>query len=243
MKHTLLGPSHLGRVRLLGAVLSVGALLALCLAGCGSSTSHAGVSPPEPRTTASATWDTPTGSATSTPATTPTPVITPAPTTGWAVYHDPRFGFQVPLPPGWQPASLTWPAQPDPSGFTYYNVQFFAPGPHGEPGPGASSMAPELIQITITLSRPSPSSSLAQDQHFSPEPGTVALGTTQVKLYDRGSPGYGSQILRAVETTVGGHPMLFGMQYLAEQAWDPAVAQRDIALYLAMGRGFQVPAS
>ncbi len=166
------------------------------------------------------------------------PVITAAPSADWATYRDPRFTFQVPLPPGWQPASLTWPQQPDKGGATYYIVQFFPPGPHEEPGPGASAMAPELIEITVTLS--GPSTPLAQNPRSSPESGTVALGTTQVKLYDGGNPGNGSEISRAAETTFRTYPMFFEMHYLAEGAWDPAIAQRDVALFLAMMQGYRL---
>jgi hypothetical protein len=219
-----------GRTHVLVGVLSVGALLTLSLAGCGATVSVAAATPTAPRATASATLGTLTGAA--------TPAITPAPWDGWATYHDPQFPFQVPIPPGWQPASLTWPPQSDPSGFTYYIVQFFPPGPHGVPGPGASSMAPELIEITITLSGPF-TSSLAQNPGFYPEPGTVALGSTQVQLYDRGSPGNGREMVRAAETTLGTYPMLFEMHYLADGTWDPAIAQRDVALFLAMMQGYR----
>lgn len=102
-------------------------------------------------------------------------------------------------------------------------------------------MAPELIEMTVTLSGPS-TTSLAQIPGFSPEPGTVALGTTQVRLYDSGSPGNGGEITRAAETRLGTYPMLFKMHYLANGAWNPAVAQRDIALFLAMMQGYRRPA-
>lgn len=223
MGHTILGRRLLGRMKFLVGVLSAGTLLTLGLGGCGTFGSLAGATSTAPRATASATA---------------TPVITPASSDGWAIYHDPRYNFQVPVPPGWQPASLIWPLQRDPSGYNYYIVQFFPPGPHGEPGPGASSMTPELIQISVTLSGPS-TASLAQNPGFSPEPGTVALGTTQAQLYDRGSPGDGGEIMRAAETTLGTYPMLFQMHYLAHGAWDPAIAQRDVALFLAMMKGYR----
>lgn len=215
-------------------IVFVLAILTIGLAGCDGRASHVASTPPlHPRASSSA--PTPTATA---PAATPTPVITPAPSAGWAVYRDSRYGFQVPIPPGWQPASLIWPPQPDPSGFNYYIVQFFPPGLHGEPGPGASSMAPELIQITVTLSGPY-ASSLADNTGFTREPGTVALGGERVPLYDAGQPGYGSDIERAAETTFRAYPMLFGMHYLAEHEWNPAIAQRDISLYLAMMQGFR----
>ena len=217
---------------LLGAILSVAALLALGLAGCGASVSGSGAPPTAPRAPAFAPLGTRTDVAT------PTLVITPASSAGWATYRDPRFAFEVPLPPGWQPASLTWPPQPDKDGYNYYIVQFFPPGQHGEPGPGASAYAPELIEISVTLSGPA-TPSLAQLPGSSPEPGTVALGTTQVQLYDSGSPGYGSEIGREAETTLGAYPMFFEMHYLAMGAWNPAIAQRDVALFLAMMQGYR----
>lgn len=98
-------------------------------------------------------------------------------------------------------------------------------------------MAPELIEISLTLS--GPSSALDQNSGFAPEPGAVALGTSRVTLYDRGSPGNGGEIVRAAEATLATHPLLFEMHYLAEGAWVPTTARRDIALYLAMMQGFQ----
>lgn len=231
MEHTLLGPRRGRHLHGLGPILSLGALLVLGLAGCGASVSLSSAARAAPTATAPAT-------AMPVATATPTPVITPAPSAGWAVYRDPRFAFQVPIPSGWQPASLIWPPQPESNGFNYYMVQFFPPGPHGEPGAGASAKAPELIQISVTLSGPF-TSSLAQNTGFTREAGTVALGGEQVPLYDRGQPGYGSSILRAAETTLGTYPMLFEMHYNAVGAWDPAIAQRDISLYLAMMQGFK----
>lgn len=201
------------------------AILVIGMAGCSG------------RASISFTTALPRPSVSTAPSVTATASVTAAETNGWATYRDPRFAFQVPLPPGWQPASLTWPPQPDKGGYNYYIVQFFPPGPHGDPGPGASAHAPELIQMTVTLSGPA-TPSLAQNPGFSPEPRTVALGTTQVQLYDSGSPGYGTEIGRAAETTLGTYPMLFGMHYQTNGAWDPAVAQRDIALFLAVLQGF-----
>jgi hypothetical protein len=98
-------------------------------------------------------------------------------------------------------------------------------------------MEPQLIQIIVVTS--GPYTSFAQNSGFTPEPGTVALGGERVPLYDRGSPGYGGEILRAAETTLGTYPMMFEMHYLAYAAWDPAIAQRDISLYLAMMQGLR----
>ncbi len=218
-------------MRWLGGMLSTGALLALGLTGCSASVSGASAPYTAPSPTRTST-------AFATPLVTATPVITPAPSDGWVTYRDPRFHFQVPIPPGWQPASVLWPPQSTPSGFTYYIVQFFPPGPLGEPGPGASAKEPELIQITVTLSGPVPTS-YAQIAGFVPEPDTVALGTTQVQLYDRGTPGDGGEISRAAETTLGTYPMDFEMHYLAFGAWDSAIAQRDVALFLAMMKGYR----
>lgn len=99
-------------------------------------------------------------------------------------------------------------------------------------------MAPELIEITITLSGPF-TTTLAQNAGFSAEPGMAALGTTQTHLYDRGNPRAGGEITRAAETTLGSHPMTFEMHYLAYGAWNPTIAQRDVALFLGMMQGYR----
>jgi hypothetical protein len=142
------------RMSRLGILLCLGALLTLTLAGmagCSDSTSLASAArtPPAWVPATFAITSMPSSVVPSTPTTAAPPMLalTAASSAGWATSHDPRFGFEVLLPPGWQPASLIWPEGTIPSdysGYIYYMVQVFPPGPHGEPSPGAEEKGPEL---------------------------------------------------------------------------------------------------
>jgi hypothetical protein len=236
MEHTLL--------RRIGVLLSVGALLALALVSCDGSTSFASAArtPLAPESATPAMTATPTSAATSSPTTVElaTPDLTPASSAGWATYRDRRFGFAVPFPPGWQPASLIWPQDPVPSdysGYVYYMVQFFPPGPHGEPGFGAVEKGPEVIQIIITLSGPSASFPHGTNPYPYPNFGMVALGSQQTSLYGLWLPS--SELELGVVTTMANLPMNLGMHYMAIRQWDPAIAQRDVSVFLAMLKGYR----
>src|SRR5258707_1728184 len=91
----------------LGVLLSVGALLALALVSCDGSTSFASAArtPLRAESATPAMTATPTSAVTSSPTTVELamPDLTPASSAGWATYRDRRFGFALPVPPGWQP--------------------------------------------------------------------------------------------------------------------------------------------
>jgi hypothetical protein len=229
--HTLLGQTLLGRLSFLGGVLSVGALLALGLAGCGSApqVSVAAGSTARPSPTATPVGDTWTCAPAASAA-----AVSVAPRAGWAWYRDPHIGFQVPNPPGWRAGTFTNATPGGPSSFT---VQFFPPQTPMAPGPAASAKAPRLIAITVMPTGIYPM--VSQDPAWCTEPSPVALGSSQVTLYDRGAPDAG-ELLREAETGFQGQTLLFEMKELAieQPRLDPATVRNDTALYLAMLQGF-----
>src|SRR5260370_20224067 len=121
---------------LLLAPLLVSAALASCDSAPRASQVSAAVSTTDPSPTATAVEDiwmcAPPASAAAVPV---------APRAGWAWYREPHLGFQVPIPPGWQPGTYTDTPPGGPSSFT---VQFFPPQTPVAPGPAASAKAPRL---------------------------------------------------------------------------------------------------
>jgi hypothetical protein len=216
---------------LLLAPLLVSAALASCDSAPRASQVSAAVSTTDPSPTATATavqdiWMcAPAASAAAVPV---------APRAGWAWYREPHLGFQVPIPPGWQPGTYTDTTPGGPSSFT---VQFFPPQTPVAPGPAASAKAPRLIDITLMPAGNFPM--VSQDPAWCTEPSPVALGSSQVTVYDRGAPD-DRGLLRAIETSFQGYTLLFEMKEAAiRQPWlDPAAVRGDTALYLAMLQGF-----
>jgi phosphatidylglycerophosphate synthase len=75
-----------------------------------------------------------------------TPLATALPTTGWAIYHDPHYPFQLPIPPGWQLHAYSWPQQGAGS-CAYYGVGLFPPEVTPVLTPPLSETNPELIDV------------------------------------------------------------------------------------------------
>lgn len=169
-----------------------------------------------------------------------TPLVPPAVTTGWATYRDPRFAFHVLLPPGWHAGSFT---STTPTGPSYYIVQFFPPQTPVKPGDGATTTAPELIQITVASAPPY--GSVANDPSWGAEPSPVMIGTTQATLYYHGDP-TGEEVLRMAYLQQGALQFSFSLRVASDKApvaVDPAKVTRDMALYLGMLQRFHLTTS
>jgi hypothetical protein len=213
-------------------VLLVPAILILGMTGCGA-TAPANSSVPSVHPGA-ALSPSPSPPASVSPA---FPLVAPAQTSGWAAYRDRHVAFAVPLPPGWRAGSFT---STTPGGPTYYIVQFFPPQSPVNPGVGASSMAPELIEITVVSA--APYISVAGDANWIPEADTVTIGNTQSTLYDRMSPS-GEELDRIAEVRHGALQFAFNLHVASASAsmnLDPAKVNSDTSLYLAMMQGFQL---
>jgi hypothetical protein len=134
----------------------------------------------------------------------PTPVVTAAPTTGWTVYRDPRFPFEVPQPPGWQ-ASVFYDT--DHGGVTRpcaYTVYFF----HTEIPVKAELMIetrdPESIFVGVSLNCPrfNPSA----NHWLVAEPSPMSFGGQPSTLYDNDGEG---QVHRVTVAEFGGRQWQF----------------------------------
>lgn len=211
-------------------MLFVLAILMMGLMGCGGPAATA-PSTTSPHSTTSLSPTRPSATATA--------AVTPAVTTGWPIYRDSQVAFQVPLPPGWRVGSFT---SPTPNGPDEYTVQCFPPQSHGQPGAGAASMEPELIEITVVFAPPY--ASVADDPNWQPEAHPVAIGSTQAIVYDR-LPDW-EEILRLAATYRGRLQFVFELHLLSEEApvaLDPTKIKSATALFLGMMQGFHYPAT
>lgn len=151
---------------------------------------------------------------------------------GWSWYHDARFTFRVPVPPGWRTGSFT--DGPLTNEECAYVVDFFPPGSKGQPSKGAQENEPELISITVNVScaewQPS------DDPYFKPDPHPVIVSGVQATLYNGDVPD--SALQRTVVARFGGHQYLFSFHYNYGAATPAAKGQHELSLYEQMLAGF-----
>jgi hypothetical protein len=67
----------------------------------------------------------------------------------------------------------------------------------------------------------------------------VTLGSQRVPLYGLWLPSEEVELELGVVTTINRLPMNLGMHYMAIRQWDPAIAQRDVSVFLAMLKGYR----
>jgi hypothetical protein len=186
------------------------------LTGCGTGKSLA------TRTTA-----TPTPWPTATLRPTATPLATAASTVGWVVYHDPRYPFQVPVPPQWQVAASTdsTPA----TTCTWYEANVFPPGRK----PVLSGPITEVNQevILISFQRDCPPADPVRLGWGDPLT-SITISGFSTMLYGSTSP-YGGDIPRIAVLTLGGSECHFYMQSPVN------TAKRDLSVFLGMLSGFK----
>jgi hypothetical protein len=157
----------------------------------------------------------------------PTPVVTAASTTGWTVYRDPRFPFEVPQPPGWR-ASVFYDT--DHGGITgpcAYTVYFF----HTDVPVKAEMMIEThvLEYILVGLKLNCPRFNPSANQYLVAEPSPISFGGQPSTLYD--NDGY-EWVERVTVAEFGGHQ--WGFSYGSRTSENYA----HLALYLAMVQGF-----
>jgi hypothetical protein len=204
----------LGRVSYRSSTtIVIGLLLVLMLVGCGS-----GIRP-----AVSVIGSTPT------PKTRPaTPIVKAASITGWTVYSDPRFPFEVPQPPGWR-ASVFYDI--DHSGVTgpcAYTVYFFPPGSTATGQLLIETHVIEyiLVRVMLNCSRFDPSA----NQYLVAESSPISFGGQPSTLYD--NDGY-EWVERVTVADFGGHQ--WGFNYGSRSSENYA----HLALYLAMVQSFR----
>ncbi|MGZ3676730.1 MAG: hypothetical protein ACXVCO_20690, partial [Ktedonobacterales bacterium] len=153
-----------------------------------------------------------------------TPLATAASTVGWIVYHDPRYPFQVPVPPQWQVAASTdsTPA----TSCTWYEANMFPP----DRKPVLSGPIAEVNQevIYISFERDCPPVDPAS---WGTPSSSITINGIDTTLYGRTSPD--DYIQRLAVITLGGSECHFYMQSPAN------TAKRDLSVFLGMLSGFK----
>jgi hypothetical protein len=193
--------------------IALGIVLLLALVGCGSgirpAVSVIGSTPtPKPRP--------------------PTPVVTAASTTGWTMYRDPRFPFEVPQPPGWRASVFYDTDHGGVNGPCAYTVYFFLPGSTATGQLMIETHVPEYISVGLKLNCP----------RFDPlanhwlvaEPLPISFGGQPSTLYDNDGEGW---VQRVTVTDFGENQ--WGFSYGSNTSEN----YTHLALYLAMVQDFR----
>lgn len=147
--------------------------------------------------------------------------VVAASTSGWQIYKDTHFPFQVAIPPGWRAGSFV-------DNGNDYIVQVFPPGsttPVGQAG----LIDQEHFSITIALS--DPTSTYANDSNWRAEAGSIPISGIKIMIYDRTTPDCG-EVNRGANVDFGHHHFTFYMISI------PGRAKNDIGLFLGMLESF-----
>lgn len=152
---------------------------------------------------------------------------------GWTSYHDTRFSFQLPVPPGWHAGAFSDGPLDDET--CAWVVDVLPPNVPGPPEKATVEHVPELMSVTVNVSchewQPS------DDTHFVPEAHPITISGATATLYDNDTAGYGVE--RVAVTKFGGHQYRIYMQSHTSPAdMSDATTQRDLALYKQMLQGF-----
>ena len=143
---------------------------------------------------------------------------------GWTSYHDAHYAFQMPIPPGWHVRSVVDPLSTGAA--CDYIVEVFPPDV--KVGTKLSDRAEQVFVRVILGCDRWPIG--GHDEFFTSEPKTVTVSGTPATMYDS-NPNAGWPQREAV-TQFGGHEYILGLQS------PPEHAQRDLAAYTQMLRGF-----
>jgi hypothetical protein len=155
---------------------------------------------------------------------------------GWSWYHDVRFPYQAPIPPGWQTVAF--------NDWTYGTPRdcvrkafFLPPGSHTEaeflsPAP----RVPEYISIETMVDCPERTAS--DNPNYQPLHDSLVIGGAPADFYGYGPDGYG--LHRLAVAHFGGHQYLMTFVYEYESTISPAQRQQhDLDWYMQVLRGFK----
>ena len=158
----------------------------------------------------------------------PTPVVTAASTTGWTMYRDPRFPFEVPQPPGWRASVFYDTDHAGVTGACAYTVYFFPPGSTATAELMVETHVLEYISVGLKLNCPrfNPSA----NHWLVAESLPISFGGQPSTLYD--DDGY-EWVERVTVADFGGHQ--WGLNYGSRSSENYA----HLALYLSMVQGFR----
>jgi hypothetical protein len=161
-----------------------------------------------------------------------TPLATALPTTGWAIYRDARYPFELPIPPGWQLHALSWP-QEGTGSCAYYDVGIFPPDVKPILTEPLTETNQELVEVSVSLT--CAPAVFDSGQRWIAEGGAVTVGGTTTTVYDRTDPDGGPVLSR--DCAAG--PVFGRLQYIFYEQSPPSTAARDISVFRAILQGFQ----
>lgn len=152
---------------------------------------------------------------------------------GWKWYHDPRYSFQIPVPPGWSAAA--WLNTSPPAGDCEYIVDLFPPGVHPSDMRGIAEQEPRMMSVMLTLncSPTDISNDNAGSVHWVAEPTHITISGQSTVVYDRvndaapSTPG----AERVVIANFGGHQYSFGLQSDVFTPYEHDESAQDLPLY------------
>lgn len=176
------------------------------------------------------TGDTARHLATFVPTDVPTPMytnLTPANTSGWAIYRDQMFPFQMPIPPRWRYGAFVENREGQAN--CQEVVGFLPPNSTGPIVDGFAEKQEELIVLYVTIS--CTPYDPAGNPHNALMPSQAEFGGTTVNWYYSDLPPYSSS--RVAVATFGDRGYDLALQA------PTANAPRDIALYLGMMKDFR----
>ncbi|HEX6797145.1 MAG TPA: hypothetical protein VF116_05455 [Ktedonobacterales bacterium] len=147
---------------------------------------------------------------------------------GWTLYRDKQFAFQMPIPPGWHTATMRDGPSDRPA--CVYVVGILPPGDHTQLTDLALSNDPELMYVMVNIT--------------CPDWGTIMPGLkeTAVTVDGKAAQQYDSQIPdtligRSVVAEFGGHRYIFHVQTPITKG------PGDLGIFTELLKGFQYTGS
>ncbi|MGH2485940.1 MAG: hypothetical protein ACRDHE_08010 [Ktedonobacterales bacterium] len=158
---------------------------------------------------------------------------------GWSWYHDAKYLFQVPVPPGWSTATFLDTLSPTDD--CAYIVDLFPPGVHPGDLRGIEEHEPRMMSIGLNLncSPTDISNDNAGSVHWVAESTPITVSGQSMVLYDRVrdiAPPPGAE--RILVGSFGGHQFVFYFQSDVFGPHNPDMSARDLPLYTYLLRHF-----
>jgi hypothetical protein len=157
---------------------------------------------------------------------------------GWNWYHDARFPYQAPVPPGWQTVAFNDWTYGEPRDCVR-KAFFLPPGSHTEAEYlSPSPRVPEYISIETMVNCPETDTSKIP---LKPLPDKLVVSGAPASLYgDYWSDSGFSSLRRIAFTHFGGHQYSLDFRYDAPSPTTPTERmQSDLALYMQLLQGFK----
>lgn len=162
----------------------------------------------------------------------------------WNWYHDAKYPFQIPIPPGWSTATFldTLP----PVGDCAYIVDIFPSGVHPGDLRGIEEHEPRMMSVSLNLSC-SPtdiSNDNAGSVHWVAESAPLTVSGQSALLYDRvhdSAPPPGAE--RILVSSFGVHQYVFYLQSDVFAPHDTDMSAQDLPLFTYLLQHFRYTGS